>query len=101
MFRGLGRAGEGRRFWIGTLFLTLAAALVLAACGGSGGTTTTSSTATGGESAEASEGPVAAAPEFTSEELFEHAGDNWVTNGGGTHQRPLLDPRRNQHRKRL
>jgi alcohol dehydrogenase (cytochrome c) len=24
------------------------------------------------------------APEFTSEELFEHSGDNWISNGGGT-----------------
>jgi alcohol dehydrogenase (cytochrome c) len=65
--------------------LASAAAVVLAACGGSGGTTTTSSTASGGgESSESSEGAVALAPEFSSEELYEHAGDNWITNGGGT-----------------
>jgi alcohol dehydrogenase (cytochrome c) len=58
--------------------------LVLAACGGSGGTTTTSSTAN--ESAETSEssGAITPAPEFTSEELSAEAGDNWITNGGGT-----------------
>ncbi len=36
-----------------------------------------------GEAVTASNG-IALAPEFSSEELFEHAGDNWVTNGGGT-----------------
>ncbi len=77
--RGFGRSGESRRFWVATLFLALASAVVLAACGGSGGTTTTSST--GGESAA---GGIAMAPQFTSEELFEHAGDNWISNGGGT-----------------
>ena len=85
MLRGLGRRNEDRRKWFAALFLALAASVVLAACGGSGGTTTTSSTAGGGESTEASEeGGIALAPEFSSEELFEHAGDNWVTNGGGT-----------------
>jgi alcohol dehydrogenase (cytochrome c) len=68
--------------------LALAAALVLAACGGSGGTTTTSTTAAGGgggETAEASEeGGITMAPAFTSEELYEHAGANWISNGGGT-----------------
>ncbi|MBS1676082.1 MAG: PQQ-binding-like beta-propeller repeat protein [Actinobacteria bacterium] len=62
--------------------MALAASVILAACGGSGGTTTTSATAGGGESSES--GGVALAPEFTSDELFEHAGDNWITNGGGT-----------------
>jgi alcohol dehydrogenase (cytochrome c) len=72
------------------LLMALAAAVVLAACGGSGGTTTTSSTAGGGgggggESTEASEeGGIVMAPEFTSEELFEHPGDNWITSNGGT-----------------
>jgi quinohemoprotein ethanol dehydrogenase len=75
--------------------LALAAAVVLAACGGSGGTTTTSSTAGGGggestestemESSETSEeGGIAMAPAFSSEELYEHAGANWISNGGGT-----------------
>ena len=36
-----------------------------------------------GEKVTASNG-IVLAPEFTSEELFEHAGDNWITNGGGT-----------------
>jgi alcohol dehydrogenase (cytochrome c) len=86
MRRGFGKPESGRRFWIATLLLALVAALVLAACGGSGGTTTTSSTATSeSETAETSEeGGIAAAPVFTSEELYEHAGANWVTNGGST-----------------
>ena len=86
MRRGFGRP-ESRRFWIGTLLLAFVAALVLAACGGSSGTTTSSSTAPAeseGEPAETEEGGIAAAPEFSSEELYEHAGDNWVTNGGST-----------------
>jgi quinohemoprotein ethanol dehydrogenase len=90
MLRGFGKPNEGRRFWIATLFLALAAAIVLAACGGSGGTTTGSTTSEStessepAESAETAEGGIAAAPVFTSEELYEHAGDNWATNGGGT-----------------
>src|SRR3954447_16906817 len=91
MLRGLG--SSGRRTWFVALLLALAAAVVLAACGGSGGTTTTSSTAGGGESTEAAEpestetseeGGIVAAPEFTSEELFEYPGDNWITSNGGT-----------------
>ncbi|MBS1893281.1 MAG: hypothetical protein JST59_18435, partial [Actinobacteria bacterium] len=72
------------------LLLALAAAVVLAACGGSGGTTTTSSTANSGESAESEsaetneKGGIVMAPAFTSEELFEHPGDNWITSNGGT-----------------
>jgi quinohemoprotein ethanol dehydrogenase len=78
------RAGGGRQ-WIALLLLALVAALVLAACGGSGGTTTTSSTAPAeAEGEPAEEGGIAVAPEFTSEELFEQAGDNWITNGGST-----------------
>jgi quinohemoprotein ethanol dehydrogenase len=90
MRRGFGKPESGRRFWIATLLLALVAALVLAACGGSGGTTTSSSTAPAesesepAETEETAEGGVAAAPEFTSEELYEHAGANWVTNGGST-----------------
>ncbi len=89
MLRGIGRPKGQRRLWVLTLLLALAAAVVLAACGGSGGTSTTSSTATEAEPAETEpaeteEGGIAAAPQFTSEELFEPAGDNWVTNGGGT-----------------
>src|ERR1700761_2108475 len=36
-----------------------------------------------GEAVTASNG-IALAPKFSEEELFEHAGENWVTNGGGT-----------------
>src|SRR6195952_3871505 len=36
-----------------------------------------------GEKITASNG-VVLAPEFTSDELYEHAGDNWITNGGST-----------------
>jgi quinohemoprotein ethanol dehydrogenase len=36
-----------------------------------------------GETVTASNG-IALAPEFTSEELSEHSGDDWITNGGGT-----------------
>jgi quinohemoprotein ethanol dehydrogenase len=93
MLRGLGKPREGRRLWIAALFLALAAAVVLAACGGSGGTTTSSSTATTEESTEPAEtaetetgeeGGIAVAPEFTSEELWEEPGANWITNGGST-----------------
>jgi quinohemoprotein ethanol dehydrogenase len=74
--------------------MALIAALVLAACGGSGGTTTTSSTATEPAESEPAEtepaetepageeGAIALAPEFTSDELSEETGANWVTNGG-------------------
>jgi quinohemoprotein ethanol dehydrogenase len=94
MLRGLGSPRS--RTWLAALLLALAAAAVLAACGGSGGTTTTSSTASGGESAESTEaepaetseegeeGEIVAAPAFTSEELYEHPGDNWITSNGGT-----------------
>ena len=93
MSEGFGRPRNGGRLWFAALFLTIAAAVVLAACGGSGGTTTTRSTATEssepaeGESTEPSEtaeGGIAMAPEFTSAELGEEAGKNWITNGGAT-----------------
>jgi quinohemoprotein ethanol dehydrogenase len=54
-----------------------------------GASTTTESTTSEegsseeGETVTASNG-IALAPEFNSEELYEHAGDNWITNGGGT-----------------
>jgi alcohol dehydrogenase (cytochrome c) len=53
-----------------------------------GATTSTEETTTGeepseGEAVTAANG-VALAPEFGSEELYEHAGDNWISNGGGT-----------------
>ena len=68
----------------GSVLLCLLAALAIAGCGG--GSSSSSTTETTTESTEAAEetGGIAAAPEFTSEELFETAGDNWVTNGGGT-----------------
>jgi quinohemoprotein ethanol dehydrogenase len=37
----------------------------------------------GGEQVTAANG-ITMAPEFSSEELYEHAGDNWISNGGGT-----------------
>jgi alcohol dehydrogenase (cytochrome c) len=53
----------------------------------SGQTTSTEETSTEspeeGETVTAANG-IALAPAFEEEELFEHAGDNWVTNGGGT-----------------
>jgi alcohol dehydrogenase (cytochrome c) len=79
----------------GVIFLCLLVALVggivISGCGGSGGTTTTSSTpaestepetAESKEPAEAEGEGIAAAPEFTSEELATAPADNWVTNGG-------------------
>jgi quinohemoprotein ethanol dehydrogenase len=89
MQRGFGKPEKGARLWIATLLLALAAAIVLAACGGSGGTTTSSSTATTEESeAEptetSEEGGITPAPAFTSDELYEEAGANWITNGGST-----------------
>jgi quinohemoprotein ethanol dehydrogenase len=78
------------------LLLVLAVGVVvLAACGGSGGTTTTTSSTATEETAEPSEsegegeeamseesGAITMAPAFTSDELNEEAGDNWITNGG-------------------
>ena len=85
--------GKGwRRGLVLVSLLALLGAAVIAGCGGSGGTTTTSSTSTAEEpepaateTAEAEpeeEGGIAAAPEFTSDELNEEAGANWITNGG-------------------
>jgi quinohemoprotein ethanol dehydrogenase len=45
--------------------------------------TTTSEEATEGEAVTAANG-IALAPKFTSEELIAEAGDDWITNGGGT-----------------
>src|SRR6201992_2339844 len=75
------------------LFAVLIAAAVIAGCGGSSGTSSTT-TEESKETAEApdtkpaepeeeeSEEGIAAAPEFTSEELNEEPTENWVTNGG-------------------
>ena len=76
------------------LLVGLIAALVIAGCGGGSSSSSSSTTETTEETKEpaeteterrnrGSEG-IAAAPEFTSEELYEHAGDNWITNGGST-----------------
>jgi alcohol dehydrogenase (cytochrome c) len=68
--------------------LALVGGVVISGCGGSGGTTTTSAApaeSTGsesGEAAEAGEEGIAAAPEFSAEELETAPADNWVTNGG-------------------
>jgi quinohemoprotein ethanol dehydrogenase len=72
------------------LLIGLIAALAIAGCGG--GSSSSSSTTETTEEAKApaetetepaeSEG-IALAPEFTSDELNEPAGDNWITNGGG------------------
>jgi quinohemoprotein ethanol dehydrogenase len=76
------------------LFAVLVAAVVIAGCGGSGGTTTTTTTEEVEEAKETAEAPetepaeeeqeegIAAAPEFTAEELNEEPTENWVTNGG-------------------
>jgi quinohemoprotein ethanol dehydrogenase len=57
------------------LFAAILAGAVIAGCGGSGGTVTTSADAPT---------PITSAPQFTADELYEHAGDNWISNGGGT-----------------
>ena len=36
-----------------------------------------------GEAVTAANG-ITLAPQFSSDELYEHAGDNWISNGGGT-----------------
>jgi alcohol dehydrogenase (cytochrome c) len=79
----------------GVVFLCLLVALiggiVISGCGGSGGTTTTSSTPAESSEPETAEteaaepeeeGGIAAAPEFSAEELEAAPADNWVTNGG-------------------
>ncbi len=73
------------------LLVGLIAALAIAGCGG-GGSSSSSTTETTEETKEPAETEtetaesegIAAAPEFTSEELAEPAGDNWITNGGST-----------------
>src|SRR6202789_593873 len=44
---------------------------------------TTAEESNEGETVTTSNG-IVLAPKFSTEELFEHAGDNWVSNGGGT-----------------
>jgi quinohemoprotein ethanol dehydrogenase len=76
------------------LLVGLIAALVIAGCGGGSSSSSSSTTETTEETKEPAETEaepetaesegIAAAPEFTSEELYEPAGANWVTNGGGT-----------------
>jgi quinohemoprotein ethanol dehydrogenase len=73
--------------------LALVGALVISGCGGGGSSSSTTTTTaepepaeteeTGEAEAEEEEGGIAMAPEFTSEELNEPAGGNWITNGGG------------------
>jgi quinohemoprotein ethanol dehydrogenase len=67
--------GSRRRTSVLFLFAVILAGAVIAGCGGSGGTVTTSADAPTA---------ISTAPEFGSDELFEHAGDNWISNGGGT-----------------
>src|ERR1700742_3346888 len=85
------RGSRGRGSLLIGLFAVLIAAAVIAGCGGSSGTTTTTTTEETKETAEAPETEpaeaaeeegIAAAPEFTSEELNEEPTENWVTNGG-------------------
>src|ERR1700753_3330048 len=82
--------GWRRRGLVLISLLALLGALVIAGCGGgsssSSTTTTTEETApaeTEKEPAETAESEgIAEAPAFTSEELNEEAGANWITNGG-------------------
>ena len=81
--------GWRRRGLVLISLLALLGALVIAGCGGGGSssstTTTTEETApaeTETEPAETAEGGIAEAPAFTSDELNEEAGANWITNGG-------------------
>jgi quinohemoprotein ethanol dehydrogenase len=64
------------------ILAVLVGALVIAGCGG-GSSSSSSSTAETTAPAETAEGGIVAAPAFTSDELNEEAGDNWITNGGG------------------
>jgi quinohemoprotein ethanol dehydrogenase len=80
-----------RRGLVLVSLLALLGAAVIAGCGGSGGTTTNSTstaeepepaaTETAEAEPEEAEG-IAEAPVFTSDELAEEAGKNWITNGG-------------------
>src|ERR1700754_467339 len=91
MARRTGAPGGARRCSLAAVLLAFLTALVLAACGGSGGTTTTieATTSEPAETEPATEEPATAttegivpAPAFTTAELQETPGDNWITNGG-------------------
>jgi alcohol dehydrogenase (cytochrome c) len=70
------------------LLIALLGAVLLSGCGGGGSSssstaeTTTEAEKPAGEAETAEEGGLALAPAFTSDELNEEAGDNWITNGG-------------------
>jgi quinohemoprotein ethanol dehydrogenase len=75
------------------LLIALVGAVAIAGCGGGGSSSSSSTTSEApAEPAETAEAPaepeaeastIAMAPAFTSDELNEHAADNWITNGGG------------------
>ncbi len=79
------------------LLVGLIAAVAVAGCGGGSSSSSTTETTeetqepaatepaeTEAETETAESEGIALAPEFTTEELSEPAGDNWITNGGGT-----------------
>src|ERR1700743_1487356 len=79
--------GKGwRRGLVLVSLLALLALFVAACCGGSSSRSTTSTTSEeqteSAETETAEAGGIAEAPEFTSDELNEEAGANWITNGG-------------------
>src|SRR6202012_5801225 len=81
--------GKGWRRGLVLVSLLALLALFVAACGGgSSSSSTTSTTTTSEEETEPAEtetaesGGIAEAPEFTSDELNEQPGANWITNGG-------------------
>jgi quinohemoprotein ethanol dehydrogenase len=91
MIRRIGTPSGDRRRWLAAVLLGFVTALVLAACGGSGGTTTTTESKAAepsseepaeSEPAKAEAGGIVPAPAFTTAELQETPGDNWITNGG-------------------
>src|ERR1700744_5127869 len=81
--------GKGWRRGLVLVSLLALLALFVAACGGGRSSSSTTSTTTRSEeetepakTESAESGGIAEAPEFTSEELNEQAGANWITNGG-------------------
>jgi alcohol dehydrogenase (cytochrome c) len=70
------------------LLIALIGAVAIAGCGGGGSSgsstaeATTEAAAPPEEAETAEEGGIAMAPAFTSDELNEEPGDNWITNGG-------------------